>query len=139
MAPDSTGPQIDWNGSERRAGVDQWPETEATVTGIEQPSVGGKFDFLSVVSYTFKDTSGEYFAGKYQTPTRELPDEVMEGATIEIRYNPKNPNKNWCPDDYSRSGFGRFQSFDFRIALLCVIVIFIVCVAITEVLHLRVR
>jgi uncharacterized protein DUF3592 len=108
LASDSSESPIDWNSSERRAGVDRWPETEATVTGIEQPFVGGKYDFLSVVAYTFKDSSGEYFAGKYQTPTSELGD-VMEGAAIRIRYNPKNPNKSWCADDYYRSGSGGFR------------------------------
>ena len=115
MASDSSGSPNDWNSSERRAGVEQWPETEATVTGIEQPFVGGKYDFLSVVSYTFKDASGEYFAGKYQTPTSELPDDVMEGATIRIRYSPKNPNRSWCADDYFRSGFGRIFGVGNRI------------------------
>jgi len=128
-----------WNSSERRAGVDEWPEAEATVTDIEQPFVGGKFDFLSVVSYTFKDASGQYFAGKYQTPTSELPEDVTEGATIRIRYNPKNPDKNWCADDYFRSGFGRFQSFGYPIAFLCLVGIFVTCVAIIEIFHLRVR
>ena len=139
MLINSRRSSLDWNRSERRAGVDQWPETEALVTGIEQPFVGGKFDFLSVVSYTFKDAAGEYYAGKYQTPTRDLPDDVMEGAKIRIRYNPKNPNKSWCADDYFRSGFGRFQNFNYPIALLCLILISLVCVAIIEIFHLRVR
>jgi hypothetical protein len=139
MPSDSSGSPNDWNSSERRAGIDQWPEAEATVTGIEQPFVGAKFGFLSVVSYTFKDASGEYFAGKYQTPTSELADDVTEGATIKIRYNPKNPNKSWCAHDYLRAGFGRFQSFDYPIALLCLLVFSLAFIAIIEIFHLRVR
>jgi hypothetical protein len=129
----------DWNSSERRAGVDKWPETDATVTGIEQPFVGGRYDFLSVVSYTFKDASGEYFAGKYQTRTVDLPDGAFEGATIRIRYNPKNPNKSWSAEDYYRSGFGRFQAFDYRIALLCLILLTMLLVAAIEAFHIRLR
>lgn len=140
MVPsDSSGSPSDWNSSERRAGVEQWPETEATVTGIDQPFVGGKYDFLSVDSYTFKDASGECFAGKYQTPTSELPGDIMEGAMIRIRYSPKDPNISWCADDYFRSGFGRFQRFDYPIALLCMIVFFLICIAIIEIFHLRLR
>ena len=129
MRSDSSGSPNDWNSSERQAGVEQWPETEATVTGIEQPFVGGKYDFLSFVSYTFKDASGEYFAGKYQTPTSELPDDVMEGATIRIRYSPKNPNRSWCADDYFRAGFGRFQRFDYPTTRPCMLVFFLTCIA----------
>jgi hypothetical protein len=50
---------LDWNRSELRAGIDKWPEKEATVTKIDQPFNDGKHDFLSVVTYTFKDESGE--------------------------------------------------------------------------------
>ena len=128
-----------WNSSERRAGVDNWPEAQATVTGIEQPFVGGKYDFLSVVSYTFKDPSGEYWAGTYQTPTNDLPDDVTEGATIRIRYNPRNPRKNLCEDDYFRTGFGRFQSFDYPVAMMVMIGIFVLLIAAIEIFHIHVR
>lgn len=126
-----------WNGSELRAGVDKWPEAQATVTNVEQPFVGGKLDFLSVITYTFKDPTGEYFAGKYQTPTSELPDDVTEGGTITIRYNLKNPNKSWCEDDYYRSGFGRFQSYDYPIVMLVMVVCFLLIIGVIEIFHIR--
>jgi len=130
---------MDWNSSERHAGVDKWPEATATVTSIEQPFVGGKYHFLSVVSYTFKDPSGEYWAGNYQMPTSDLPDDVTEGAAITIRYNPQNPRKSWCEDDYFRCGFGRFQSFDYPVAMLLMIGIFVLLIAAIEIFHIHVR
>jgi len=46
---------IEWNSSERRRGVDKWPETQATVTRIDQPFTNRYSKFLSVISFTFKD------------------------------------------------------------------------------------
>lgn len=47
----------------------------------------------------------------------------MTGSIITIRYNPKNPDKSWSEDDYYRTGFGRFQAFDYPIALLSIAVL----------------
>ena len=130
---------MEWNSSELRAGVDKWPETQATVTNIEQPYTGAKYEFLSVITYTFKDDSSEYWQGKYETPTSDLPDDVTEGAAITIRYNPRNPRKSWCEDDYYRSGFGRFQSFDYPIAMLTMIGLMLLLFAVIEIFHIRIR
>jgi len=130
---------LDWNSSELRSGVDKWPETQATVTNIEQPFNDGKNDFLSVVTYTFKDESGEYCEGRYQTRTSELPDELMEGSAITIRYNPTNPRKSWCADDYYRSGFGRLQSFDYPITIMVIVGVFVLLIAVIEIFHIRAR
>jgi hypothetical protein len=111
----------------------------ATVTEIDQPFHDQKFGFLSVISYSFKDASGQYFAGKYQTPTDHLPDDMTEGSMITIRYNPENPDKSWCEDDYYRTGFGRFQAFDYPITLLVLVLCFLLIFAMIEILHLRVR
>jgi hypothetical protein len=137
MPSDSSGSHYKWNISERRAGVAQWPETDATVTRIDQPYTDRELDFLSVVSYTFKDASGEYFAGKYHTRTTDLPDDVFTGATIQIRYNPKDPDKSWCADDYYRSGFGRFHKFGFPVLLLCIAGTTLLAIVIIKVFHLR--
>jgi hypothetical protein len=130
---------MDWNSSELHAGVDKWPEVPATVTDIEQPYNDGKHDFLSVITYTFKDESGEYWEGRYEARTTELPGELMEGAAITIRYNPQNPKKSWCEDDYYRTGFGRFQSFDYPITLMVIVGAFLLLIAVIEIFHLRIR
>jgi hypothetical protein len=130
---------MDWNSTELRRGIDKWPETQATITSIDQPYNNKKYGFLSVVRYTFQDASGEYWAGKYETRTADLPDELMTGSTISIRYNPKNPDKSWTEDDYWRSGFGRFQSFDYPIAFLALIVFFLLAIAVIKLFHLRIH
>jgi hypothetical protein len=131
--------RMDWNSSELRAGVDKWPEAQATVTDIEQPYNDGKHDFLSVITYTFKDNVGEYWEGKYETRTIDLPTDLMEGAEITIRYNPKNPRKSWCEQDYYRSGFGRFQSFDYPITLMVMVGVFLLLIAVIKIFHIRIR
>jgi hypothetical protein len=111
---------VEWNSSERRKGVDGWPEAQATLTRIEQPFTNRRDAFLSIIQFTFKDSSGEYFAGKYLMRTTDLPDDLTAGSVITIRYNPQDPNKNWCADDYYRAGFGRWQKFGFPILILSI-------------------
>jgi len=50
--------------------------------------------------------------------TVDLPEDLMTGSTITIRYDPKNPDRNWCADDYYRAGFGRWQSYGFPLFML---------------------
>jgi Protein of unknown function (DUF3592) len=128
---------VEWNSSERRKGVDGWPEAHATVTSIEQPFTNRDFAFLSVIQFTFKDNSGEYFAGKYQMRTSDLPEDLMTGSTISIRYNPKNPNKNWCADDYFRAGFGRWQAYGFPIFLLSILLLVLLLTGIAMLIRSR--
>lgn len=114
---------VEWNSSERRKGIDRWPEAQATVTRIDQPYANGRkidLSFLSVIQFRFKGSSGEYFAGEYAMRTSDLPDDLMTGSVINIRYNPKDPDKNWCADDYYRAGFGRWQKFGFPILMLSI-------------------
>lgn len=138
MVNETVGPDFEWNSTERRKGVDRWPEAEATVTNIEQ-QYDPKFSFLSVITFTFKDQAGEYFEGKFEMKTADFPDDFMTGSTITIRYNPRNPDKNWCADDYYRAGFGRFQTFDYPIAFLVLFVLFVVGIAVIEIFHVRVH
>lgn len=128
---------VEWNSSERRRGVDQWPEAKATVIRIEQPFTNQRFAFLSVIQFTFKDSSGEYFAGKYQMRTVDLPDNLMTGSTISIRYNPKNPDKNWCADDYFRAGIGRWQAFDFPMFMLSMLLLALLVIGIASLFRPR--
>jgi hypothetical protein len=139
MPDDAETTAVSWNSSELRAGVDKWLVVQATVTEIDQPFHDQKFGFLSVITYTFKDASGEYFAGKYQTPTDQLPAHMTEGSTITIRYNPNNPDKSWCADDYYRAGFGRFQTFDYPITMVVLVLGLLLLVAMIEIFHIRVR
>lgn len=108
--------------------VDSWPETQATVTNIGQPYNDGndmKRDFLSVISFTFKDSKGEYYAGRYHMRTRDLPDDLMTGSTITIRYNPKGPARNWCAEDYYRAGLGRWHAYGFPVLMLWLFLIWL--------------
>ena len=73
---------------------------------------------MSVIQFTFKNSSGEYFAGKYTMRTTDLPDDLMTGSVITIRYNLKNPDKNWCADDYYRAGFGRWRAHGYPVLML---------------------
>lgn len=130
---------MNWNSSEIRAGVDKWPETKASVTNIEQPYSNVKYAFLSVITYTYKDEAGEYWEGKYETRTIDLPKDMVEGSAITIRYNPKNPRRSWSQDDYHRAGFGRFQAFDYPIAMLAMIGIFLLMIAVIEIFHIHLR
>ena len=128
---------MDWNWSEQRLRVDKWPGVEATVSDIDQPFSSPKFAFLSVITFRFKDESGEYHAGKYQMPTRDLPDGFMTGSKITIRYNPKNPDKSWCEDDYFRSGFGRWQSFGFPLLFWSLVGVTLLLVALISLIKSR--
>ena len=131
---------MEWNSSELRAGVDKWPETQAAVTNIEQVSLSaGNDSFLSVITFRFKDGRGEYFEGNFRMRTDEMPDDLMTGSTISIRYNPKNPNKSWSEYDYYRSGFGRFQSFDYPVVMLVMVGVFLLLIAVIEIFHIHAR
>ena len=120
---------MEWNSSERREGVDRWPEAQATVTSIEQPYTNQNFANLSVIQFTFKNSSGEYFAGKYTMRTTDLPDDLMTGSVITIRYNPNDPDKNWCADDYYRAGFGRWRSHGYPVLMLCLFLAWLLVMA----------
>ncbi|HEY1901281.1 MAG TPA: DUF3592 domain-containing protein [Terracidiphilus sp.] len=121
--------KMDFNLWERWRGIDQWPEAAATVTNIEQPFADPKHDFLSVVSFTFKDKTGEYFAGTFQMRTQDFTDDFMTGNTVKIRYYPTNPNKTWYEDDYFRSGFGLWQNRGFPILMLSIVLFFLLTFA----------
>jgi len=131
--PSNAGASVDLNLWERRHGVDQWPEANATVTSIEQP-YNNKESFLSVITFSFKDQAGEYFSGTFQMRTRDFADDFMTGSTVTIRRNPANPNKTWYEGDYSRSGFGLWQGKEFLILMFCLVVILILAMGVITVL-----
>jgi hypothetical protein len=125
---------MELNFLERRRGIDRWPEVTATITNIEQPYNDPKHDFLSLVTYAFKDETGGYFGGTYQMRTSDFSDSFMTGSMIQIRYNPNNPDKSWCEDDYWRTGFGLWQRVGFPILMLSLVAVTLIALGVIFIL-----
>jgi hypothetical protein len=123
-----------WNSSELRAGIDRWPVAQATVTNIDQ-LYNQKHSFLSVITFTYKDKADEYYAGKFHMRTADLPDDLMTGSAIAIRYDPKDPDKSWSEYDYYRAGFGRFQTFDYPIAFVSLVLFIVLLIGAMKLFH----
>lgn len=62
-----------------------WPRVQATITGlVANPRR------RSYPTYQFRDPNGTLFAGESDVPFATLP-----GSTVEVAYNPLNPNQSF--------------------------------------------
>ncbi|MBT2588565.1 DUF3592 domain-containing protein [Arthrobacter sp. ISL-95] len=95
-----------------------WPRATATVTGHVRgwsSGVGGaNRNPRYFPAYQFVNTRGTLFAGQSEIPGAEVP---VPGSTIEVAYNPVNPNQSFHQSPKTRHTLGCAIPFMVAIAV----------------------
>lgn len=82
------------------SGRGQWPEAEATVTSSAEVSDGGYKSGWPIVRVVFqyRDSIGNLQYGEMLAGSMTSAYNLVEGDNFTIRYNPKAPEKFYCPE-----------------------------------------
>ena len=78
-------------------GIDDWPETEAEVTGVFQFE-GRRNSKNAVVSFRYKDESGRYHAGQFRGDIYSSIYHISMGDMISVKYDPARPERYWSDE-----------------------------------------
>jgi hypothetical protein len=109
---------------ERLRGVNQWPETTATVSSINRyaaPKAGG---FLADVSFNYQDKQGEYQSGLYKVESHSSLYNFKPGDTFPLRFNPTRPQQYFSPE-YGKTSKGVLWGYILLTAFLIWLTVFI--------------
>jgi hypothetical protein len=90
-----------------------WPRVHATVTGSVaswSSSIGKSAGphRLYRPTYRFADPRGTFFFGESDVPLRSEP---VPGSTVEVAYNPQDPNQSIHQSPREKAGMGCIISF----------------------------
>lgn len=82
-----------------RLASQNWPMTDATVTGTEWRGRGNQHPFLD---YTYSVSGKQYSSFQKLSMAYSLPKakaEFPRGKHISVRYDPNSPNVSWMPSE----------------------------------------
>jgi hypothetical protein len=83
-------------------GSDEWPSTNATVTGTEQVSDGGRGGRTMMIFFTFDGGTGTQY-GKFFVDSYSSLYGLAKGEQFPLQFDPRRPSSYYCPEASSLS------------------------------------